>query len=124
MPVFRPLPPTGTQRVPLDIPHDLIKPVVGFDREELEVSLKEVPFPDLRAVFLPVRHVRGGQPLQEGRQFVVQFGPQNKMPVVSHQVVGTNPDRMLLRSFGKDSPKYFEFGWFGKEPLSAHTTID
>jgi hypothetical protein len=67
--------------------------LVALHRERLERSLVEVSFTFTVMSLLRATHMRRRHLVHEGRDLVVQFRPQNEMPVIGHQAVSQDSQR-------------------------------
>src|SRR5271157_1967868 len=85
-PRFRSLHEVCTQGVPLHVANDLVEVVFCFHRETLATPLIEMAVPDLVTMLLPPFHMRVGHLLHERGKIAISLGPNDKMPMVGHQI--------------------------------------
>jgi hypothetical protein len=93
-PVRRPADQPGPERVPLDVPQDRVQVVVLLDGERLEPPLVQVAGPGRVVVGVPPHGMRVRQPPEKVRHVPVGNRPEDEVPVVGHQTVREDSDRM------------------------------
>lgn len=94
-----------SQRISFDVAIDLVEMRIGFNRKRLEATLVDVALSGHVVIRLPTSDMRHRQPLHESPQVAVILRPQNKMPMIGHQAITSNPHRSLFQSVSDDAFK-------------------
>src|SRR5208337_2155901 len=123
-PRFRSLHEVGTQGVPLHVANDLVEVVFCCHRETLVTPLIEMAVPDLVTMLLPPFHMRVGHLLQERGKIAIPLGPNDKMPMVGHQTVNTQPHPASSQRFLNDPLECQKVFVFGEKQSPAHAPVE
>ena len=90
-PVFRRRDQSDPRGIALHMVHYGIEILVAFQRKRLEAALIEIPIADAEIGPLPALSVHVGHPLHEAGEVAVVLRPEDKVPMIGHPAVGTDP---------------------------------
>jgi hypothetical protein len=72
--------------------------LICLDRKRLEAALKDWPCARTVVVGMPALGMRHRDPPQDFREFSVASGPEEQVPMIAHQGIGSNAEpRVALR---------------------------
>jgi len=80
--------------------------------------------PEFVTMLLPAFHVRVGHLLHERRKITVPLRPNDKMPMVGHQTLSTQPHPTSPQRFLDDPLECQEFRLFGEKHSPAHASAE
>src|SRR6056297_2765552 len=118
-----PLDQIRTQGVPLDVSTNGKKVGVIADRKTLEATLVEMPSAEV-VVMRPIsKGVCASHPAEQSSHLAIFGGSKHQMPVVRHQCVGKQFDRVFRQAFGENPFEGLEILLFVKDRLPLITAI-
>ena len=81
--------------------------VVDFDRERFEPPLVEMAAAGGMMLRVPAHGMGVGQPAQKGSQLALLFGPQDEVPMVGHDAIAEDADRVPFAGLVDDAEEGF-----------------
>jgi hypothetical protein len=93
---------SGPQGVALDVPADQQKGLIILDGKTLQPALIDLSLVARPVVGMQPHRVRKRNPPQEVAHACIFRGPQQRMPVVGHELVSQHPAGIRLPSIGAD----------------------
>ncbi len=96
---------------------------VALHREAVESSLIKMSVTHSPMRDPPAHRMRLRQPTEEGRDLAVCLRPDNKVPMVRHDTVGQDGDRVSLVRLDHDPLKRLEVGVLAKEVHPADRSV-
>ncbi len=118
-----PLDQIRTQGVPLDVLANGEEVGIIADRKALEAPLVEMPSVEV-VVMRPVsKGVCASHPAQQSSHLAIFVRTKHQVPVVRHQGVGKQFDRVFRQAFGENPFERLEILFFVKDRLPLITAI-